>query len=110
MLFVEKNMSLIIDIVEFISTMMVLILPVVLVWRYTICGVFIATLISEINIILSDILTSKLRGQQLDNENVEFWITIWIPVFFYCLFILLVTCFFKISNSGRQPRANASKF
>ena len=96
MLLVEKNISLIADIIDFISVMMVLILPIVLVWRYTICGVFIATLIIEINIILTDALISKLRGQQLDNENVEFWITIWIPVLFYCIFILLIKFLLKI--------------
>lgn len=90
MLLVEKNISLIADIIDFISVMMVLILPIVLVWRYTIWGVFMATLIIEINIILTDVLISKLRWQELDNENVEFWITIWIPVFFYCIFILFI--------------------
>ncbi|MDF0555432.1 hypothetical protein [Kamptonema sp. UHCC 0994] len=89
-------MLLIASIIDVLSVMMVLILPIVLVWRYTICGVFMATLIIEINIILTDALISKLRGQQLDNENVEFWITIWIPVFFYCIFILLIKFLLKI--------------
>ncbi len=100
MLLVEKNMSVIADIIDFISIMMIFILPIVLVWRYTTCGVFMATLINEINIILTDVLISKLRGQQLDNENVEFWITIWIPVFFYCIFIWLIKFFFKICNTS----------
>ena len=96
----QINISLIVDLIEFISVMMVFILPILLVWRYTFCGVFIATLVVEINIILTDFLTYNLLQKQLDIENVEFWITIWIPVFFYCLFILLITLFFKICNAN----------
>jgi len=100
MLFFERNLSLIADLIEFFAIIMVFFVPIFLVERYALWGVFMATLIVEINIILTDVLIYKLRGQQLDQENYEFWITIWIPVFFYCIFILLIKCFFKICNTS----------
>jgi hypothetical protein len=97
---IEKNMSVIAYIIDYSSVMIMLFLPIVLVWRYTICGVFMATLIIEINIILTDLLTTKLRGQQLNYEVFEFWNLIWIPVFFYCIFILLIKFLVKICKRG----------
>lgn len=100
MLLVKKNLSLIADLINFILIMMIFILPIVLIWRYKNFGVFLGTLSSEINIILADILFAKLHGQQLDQENYELWITIWIPVLFYCIFIRLIMCLFKICNAS----------
>jgi hypothetical protein len=96
---IEKNMSVIAYIIDYSSVMIMLFLPIVLVWRYT-----MATLIIEINIILTDLLTTKLRGQQLNYEVFEFWNLIWIPVFFYCIFILLIKFLVKICKKVFESR------
>ncbi|WP_333027416.1 MULTISPECIES: hypothetical protein [unclassified Microcoleus] len=98
---IDKTMSVIAYLIDSSSLIFMLVLPIVLVWRSTICGVFMATLIIEINIILTDLLTTKLRGQQLNYEDFEYWNLIWIPVFFYCIFIWLIK--FLVKKIQREP-------
>jgi zinc transporter ZupT len=81
------------NIVEHITWLLILLMPIILIWRYKFKGFLLALVGSEIVIILSDILATFLRSQKLNDEDREYWLIMGMIILFYCLSILFFRLF-----------------
>ena len=73
---------------------LLLLVPIVTVWRWNIVGVLLGTIADEMIFVISDLITFRLRSQEvISNEDWEAWyVYIWVT-FFYCCFVLLIKFF-----------------
>ena len=72
---------------------LLLVVPIILVWRWNLVGVLLGTIADEIIAIISDLVTLKIRSQEIDYEDWELWRIIWIYMLFYCCFVLFIKFF-----------------
>lgn len=82
-----------------IFVILIIVIPIIAIWRWSFLGVFISTLANQTIITLWGILESLLssqptyhQGGYFNSEDWEFWKVSLVFIFLYCLFIYFVKC------------------
>ncbi|MBW4497537.1 MAG: hypothetical protein KME26_31620 [Oscillatoria princeps RMCB-10] len=75
---------------------LIFIIPVVAVWRWSLLGVFVGTLSNEVIIIMVSVLSNKLKSQELNYENYEAWLVWAFYMFAYSFLIWIIKCFINL--------------
>ena len=82
-------------IIDLICLLIQFIWPIIIVWRWSLIGVFVGAISTITYLVISVSVTTLLRSQHFNSETVEYWIYSGYLICLYCLLILCVKFIIK---------------